>query len=69
MKSIASRIACSLILALVSTVILTAAEPNFSGTWKLNLAKSQLSGPVYTFEKKPSGVWHYNGEALTLILT
>jgi len=61
MKSIASRIACSLILALVATVILTAAEPNFSGTWKLNLAKSQLSGPVYTFEKKPSGVWHYNG--------
>jgi len=61
MKHIAFRIACSLILALAVTLILTAAEPNFSGTWKLNLAKSQLSGPVYTFEKKPSGVWHYNG--------
>jgi hypothetical protein len=37
------------------------AEPGFNGTWKLNLAKSQLSGMVYTFEKKPSGQWHYSG--------
>src|SRR5262245_61545450 len=61
MKSVASRIAFSLILSLFVTLILTAAEPNFSGTWKLNLAKSQLSGVAYTFENKPSGIWHYNG--------
>jgi len=61
MKSIASRNACWLILALPVTLTLMAAEPSFSGTWKLNLTKSQLGGPVYIFEKKPSGVWHYNG--------
>jgi hypothetical protein len=52
---------CSLITALAVTSIVTAAGPNFGGTWKLNLAKSQLSGPVYTFDKKPSGVMHYSG--------
>src|SRR5215813_8209144 len=61
MRSMASAIACSVILVLAAAATITAAEPNFSGTWKLNLAKSQLSGTVYTFEKKPSGVWHYNG--------
>jgi len=61
MKNTASRIAFSLILALTASITMTAAEPNFSGTWKLNLSKSQLSGPVYTLEKKPSGLWHYNG--------
>jgi hypothetical protein len=61
MTNTASRIARSVALAFTVTSILTAAEPNFSGTWKLNLSKSQLGGPVYTFEKKPSGVWHYNG--------
>jgi hypothetical protein len=61
MKRITFLIVCSVLFALAVNLILAAAEPNFSGTWKLNLAKSQLSGPVYTFEKKPSGVWHYNG--------
>jgi hypothetical protein len=41
--------------------IAAAADPNFAGTWKLNLAKSQLSGTVYTFEKTPSGLMHYTG--------
>src|SRR5262245_11696479 len=48
-----------LILAITSTLI--AADPSFVGTWKLNLSKSQLGGPVYTFEKRPSGVMHYSG--------
>jgi len=51
----------AMILTLALTSILMAAEANFAGTWKLNLAKSQLSGTVYTLEKKPSGVWHYSG--------
>lgn len=41
--------------------VVKAGDANFSGTWKLNLAKSQFSGLVYTFEMKTSGVWHYNG--------
>jgi hypothetical protein len=65
MNNIASRTACSLALALSATVILTAAEPTFNGTWKLNVARSQLGGVVYTFEKKPSGAWHYDGGGFT----
>src|SRR5919197_4292245 len=61
MNKIALGTTCSLVLALSLTLILTAAEPTFNGTWKLNVAKSQLSGIAYTFEKKPSGMWHYNG--------
>ena len=38
-----------------------AEQPNFSGTWKLNLGKSQLSGTAYTFDKKLSGVRHHSG--------
>jgi hypothetical protein len=48
-------------LALLAPAMLPAQQPNFSGTWKLNFAKSQLSGTAYTFDKKPSGVWHYSG--------
>jgi hypothetical protein len=61
MQSLLWRIVFLLTLALAANLILAAADANFSGTWKLNLAKSQLSGPVYTFEKKASGAWHYNG--------
>jgi len=41
--------------------VVKAGDANFSGTWKLNLAESQFSGVVYTFERKTSGVWRYNG--------
>ena len=61
MKNMTRRIVCTLILAFGLTSIVIAAEPNFAGTWKLNLSKSQLGGVVYTFDKKPSGVWHYSG--------
>jgi hypothetical protein len=58
---ITTRFSITTILALAVTSTLTAAEPTFSGTWKLNLAKSRLSGIVYTIEKKPSGMMHYSG--------
>src|SRR5436305_11428819 len=34
---------------------------SFAGTWKLNLAKSQLGGMVYSFRRTPSGMMHYSG--------
>ena len=55
-------------LVVVSSIVLAGAvsagaqrpaEPGFNGTWRLNVAKSQLSGIVYTLTKKPSGEWHY----------
>jgi hypothetical protein len=60
MKSLA-RLTCTLVLTLAVTSVLNAAEPNFSGTWKLNLAKSKLGGTMYTIDKKPTGMWHYSG--------
>jgi hypothetical protein len=55
------RILCTFAVLFATTSLLMAADPSFAGTWKLNLAKSQLSGTVYTLEKKTSGVWHYSG--------
>ncbi|MFL5530155.1 MAG: hypothetical protein ACJ791_12385 [Gemmatimonadaceae bacterium] len=34
---------------------------SFAGTWKLNLAKSQLGGLVYSVSRTPSGMIHYSG--------
>ena len=55
------RCVCVLGLLLAVTATLVAQDPSFAGTWKLNLSKSQLSGGLYTIEKKPSGVMHYSG--------
>jgi hypothetical protein len=60
-NSMITRTSCVGAMALLAPAILLAQQPNFSGTWKLNLAKSQLSGVAYTFDKKPSGIWHYSG--------
>jgi hypothetical protein len=38
-----------------------AQSPSFAGSWKLNLAKSQLGGMVYSIGKTPSGMFHYSG--------
>ena len=38
-----------------------AQSPSFAGSWKLNLAKSQFGGMVYTIDKTPSGMIHYSG--------
>ena len=46
---------------LVAAAFTVAADPSFSGTWKLNLAKSQLGGVVYTIDKTESGMFHYSG--------
>lgn len=55
------RTSCAAVVALLAPAILLAQKPSFDGTWKLNLAKSHLSGSTYTFTKKPGGVWHYSG--------
>ena len=55
------RILSILGLILAVTGSSFAADPTFDGTWKLNLSKSQLGGPVYSIDKKPSGLMHYSG--------
>jgi hypothetical protein len=52
-------------VVLGSVANLAAAGPSFSGTWKLNLAKSQLSGQTFTLEKSPSGKLHYDSQGFS----
>ena len=49
-------------LVLCGVANLAAAGPSFSGTWKINLAKSQLSGTTFSFEKTAAGKYHFDSE-------
>jgi hypothetical protein len=44
---------------LVAGSVLTAASP-FDGTWKLNVAKSQLVGDTFTYSAGKAGMIHYS---------
>ena len=49
------------VVAPLAAATVVAQSPRFAGTWKLNLAKSQLGGMVYSFGRTPSGMMHYSG--------
>jgi len=53
----------ALVIAGVATA--AAAGPSFSGSWKLNMAKSRLAGQTYTIEKTPSGKLHFDSEGFS----
>src|SRR5262245_23894729 len=45
----------------MSALVVAAAEPSFNGTWKLNLAKSQLAGQTLTITKAATaGQMHFD---------
>jgi len=44
----------------VAATVALASEPNFAGTWKLNLQKSQLTGQTFTVGKTASGMMHFD---------
>jgi hypothetical protein len=49
------------VVATVAAATAVAQSPSFAGNWKLNLAKSQFGGTVYSISKTPSGMMHYSG--------
>jgi hypothetical protein len=51
-----------LTVVLAYSVSSAASEAPFSGTWKLNLGKSQITGTTVTVEKNPSGTYHFDSE-------
>src|SRR5258708_391173 len=52
---------CALILGMgLAEAVGLAGEPSFTGNWKLNLQKSQLTGQTFTFEKTGSGMMHFD---------
>ena len=56
------RLALIAVVVVASAAALINAQSSFTGTWKLNLAKSQLAGQTATFDKKPSGVMHFDSQ-------
>jgi hypothetical protein len=54
--------AVTLAVVLVTTSNQATAQPSFAGTWKLNLAKSQLTGQTVSIEKSPKGVMHFDSQ-------
>ncbi|RXH56094.1 hypothetical protein [Granulicella sibirica] len=62
------KVLCSLsvvILATASASPCLAADSPWNGTWKLNEAKSKLTGNTFTYTAKPTGGYHYsNGSSL-----
>lgn len=49
------------VVAPLAAATVVGQSSSFAGTWKLNLAKSQLGGMVYSFRRTPSGMMHYSG--------
>ncbi len=56
------RILGALVMTLTGVSIVTAADASFTGTWKLNLSKSQLTGQTVTLSKTTSGTMHYDSQ-------
>lgn len=54
------RIGFATLVAVAFVSSAAQAQPSFAGTWKLNLAKSQLTGQTLSLEKKPSGQMHFD---------
>ncbi len=55
-------VAVALFMGLASISTQAVAQPSFAGTWKLNLAKSQLTGQTLSVEKTASGLLHFDSQ-------
>jgi len=55
------RIGAAIAVLAGSTLVVSAADPSFNGTWKLNLAKSQMTGQTLTISKAAAaGQMHFD---------
>lgn len=61
MRSLMRAFGIAAVVVSLAAAAAVAQSPGFAGRWKLNLAKSQLGGMVYSFGKTPSGMMHYSG--------
>jgi hypothetical protein len=56
---------CACALLALATIPSMAAASSWDGTWKLNTAKSKLTGDTYTIESKANGMMRYsNGSTI-----
>ena len=57
---------CACATFLLAALPCFAAGPSWDGTWKLNLAKSKVTGDTFTIEMKANGMMHYsNGSTIS----
>lgn len=49
------------LLVFTTAAIAAADDHSFAGTWKMNLAKSHLTGETHTYTKLPSDMLHFSG--------
>ena len=61
MRSLMRAFGIAAVAVSLAAAAAVAQSPSFAGSWKLNLAKSQLGGMIYSFSKTPSGMMHYSG--------
>jgi hypothetical protein len=66
MRDNTHRVLYILALTILGASLLWSADSSFSGTWKLNLTKSQLSGTTYTFSKTAAGLIRYDNAGFNL---
>jgi hypothetical protein len=60
MKRLMRAFGIAAVVVPLAAATAVAQSPSFAGSWKLNLAKSQLGGMVYSIGKTPSGMIHYS---------
>ena len=56
------RTGLAIVVALGCLCSTVQAQPSFAGTWKLNLAKSQLTGQTLSVEKTSSGLMRFDSQ-------
>ena len=61
MRTLRHAVGIAAVVVPLAAATAVAQSPSFAGSWKLNLAKSQLGGMVYSIGKTPSGMLHYSG--------
>lgn len=59
------KLRTGLLLVLVTSLVLLAADAPYAGTWKMNLTKSQLSGTSVTYQKLASDEWQATADGVT----
>ncbi len=55
-------IGCAVAIVMSGAAVARAQAPTFAGNWKLNVAKSQLTGQTVSFNKKPNGLMHFDSQ-------
>ena len=57
-----SEVSLAVALMVAAAGVSSAQAPSFTGTWKLNPARSKLAGQTVTIERTASGLLHFDSQ-------